>query len=326
MSDHLRDEIDPDVARLLQISHATDSARVTEMTPADARAWATRTSPKPRQPWTVPLVEDRRIPSTGGTLGVRLYHPAPGATRPLIVYFHGGGWVLGTVERADPIARRLCVETDAAVVSVEYRLAPEHPFPAGPQDAIDATAHCLDHAREFGGDPRRVAVAGDSAGGHLAAVAALGVRDRPGPSLALQYLIYPIIDDDPTYQSMRSNGSGRLLERDGITWFWNHFCPDPADRSDWRAVPLRAPTLAGLPTCVMTLAAHDPLLGEGLAYGRRLEDVGVRTTIRIARDLVHGYVAFESASERCHERIGEDHRIVAALLHPDGRSQAGPES
>ena len=315
MSDEHRAEIDPDISRLLQISNATDGPHLDRMTPADARAWADRMFSPPSRPWSVPLVEDRSIPGPAGPLRVRLYHPAPGKRRPLVVFFHGGGWVLSTVDSYDPVARRLCVEADAAVVSVEYRLAPEHPFPAAPEDAIAATEHLLDRATDFGGDPDRIAVAGDSAGGHLAAVAALGVRDRPGPSLALQYLVYPIVDDDFDRESMHHNGTGRILERDGMVWFWNQFCPDHQDRKDWRAVPLRASTLAGLPPALVTLAAHDPLFDEGLAYARRLEDAGVQTTVRIARDLIHGYISLEDASERCHRRTSEDHRAFASLLH-----------
>lgn len=313
-----RDELDPDIARLLQLRDATDAPPVQTMTPIEARAWADRMFGPPERAWSVPHIEDRSIPGPDGDLRVRLYHPAPGRTRPLVIFFHGGGWVLSSVDSYDAVARRLCLEADAAVVSVEYRLAPEHPFPAAPDDAIAATRHILDHATAFGGDPARVAVAGDSAGGHLAAVAALGVRDHPGASLALQYLVYPIVDDDVTRESMRANGTGRVLETAGMTWFWQLFCPDAKDREDWRARPLHAASFRDLPPALVTLAAHDPLFDEGLEYARRLEDAGVQTTVRIARDLIHGYVSLEDASPRCHARTSEDHRTFAALLHGHG--------
>ncbi len=310
-----RADIDHELARLLLIHNQVSGRSIQHLSPAEARSLSDETSSPARRAWSVPSIEDHLVPGPAGPVRVRTYHPRPGETRPLVVFFHGGGWVLGSVDGHDAIARRLCLESDAVVVSVDYRLAPEHPFPAAAEDAIAATRHLLDHAADFGGDPARVAVAGDSAGGHLAAVAALGTRGDDGSPLTAQYLIYPITDFDFERESMRSNASGKLLETEGMKWFWNHFCPDPSTRTDWRASPLRASSHEGLPPAIVTLAAHDPLFDEGLAYARRLEDAGIQTTVRIARDLVHGYISLEDASDRCHRRTTADHQAFAAILH-----------
>ena len=310
--------IDHQLARLLSIHNEVAGRRIEHLSPIEARAASDAISSSSRRTWKVASIEDRTIPGAAGPLPVRVYHPTAEKTRPLVIFFHGGGWVLGSIESHDSIARRLCVESGSVVVSVDYRLAPEHPFPAPVEDAIAATRHLLAHAADLGGDPDRVAVAGDSAGGHLAAVAALGTRGDDGPPLTAQYLIYPITDSDFDRESMRSNASGKLLETEGMKWFWNHFCPDEAMRVDWRASPLRAASLAGLPPTLVTLAGHDPLFDEGLAYARRLDEAGVPTTVRIAPDLIHGYISLEDASVRCDECTSEDHRTFAALLHGHG--------
>ena len=306
--------IDHQLARLLSIHYEVAGRRIQHLSPNEARAVSDALSSPSRRAWQVASIEDRTIPGDAGPIAVRVYHPTPGEPRPLVIFFHGGGWVLGSLDSHDSIARRLCLESDSVVASVDYRLAPEHPFPAPVEDAIAATRHLLTHAADFGGDPERVAVAGDSAGGHLATVAALGTRGDEGPSLAAQYLIYPITDSDFDRDSMRSNASGMLLETEGMRWFWNHFCPDETARADWRASPLRAASLAGLPPTLVTLAGHDPLFDEGFAYALRLEEAGVPTTVRIAPDLIHGYISLEDASVRCDECTHEDHRTFAALL------------
>lgn len=307
--------IDADIERLLTIVNDVSQPRIVSMTPTEARTWSKSTFAPPDRPIEVASVTNRLIPGPETPLQVRVYHPAPDERRPLLVFFHGGGWVLGDLDGADPTARRLAVELDAVVASVDYRLAPEHPYPAGPEDAIAATRWLAEHAAELGGDPERVGVGGDSAGGHLAAVAAIAMRDQAGPSLNCQYLIYPVTDSDFTRESMVDNARGRLLETEAMAWFWDHFCPDHARRAEWLASPIHIDDLAGLPPAVVALAAHDPLYSEGLAYARRLQDAGVPTIVKVATDLIHGYFSLEVVGTRCLEEIQTMNRLARPLLH-----------
>ena len=307
--------IDADVERLLTIVNDVSQPSIVSMTPAEARAWSKSTFTPPDRPIEVASVTDREIPGPAGSLTVRVYHPAPEGHRPLLVFFHGGGWVLGDLDGADPTARRLAVELDAVVASVDYRLAPEHPYPAGPEDAIAATRWLAEHAAELGADPERVGVGGDSAGGHLAAIAAIAMREEQGPRLNCQYLIYPVTDSDFTRESMVENARGRLLETEAMAWFWDHFCPDHDRRTEWLASPIRIDDMAGLPPAVVALAAHDPLYSEGLAYARRLEDAGVPIIVKVATDLIHGYFSLEVVGERCLEEIQLVNRLARPLLH-----------
>lgn len=307
--------IDADVERLLTIVNDVSQPSIVSMTPAEARAWSKSTFTPPDRPIEVASVTDREIPGPAGSLTVRVYHPVPEGHRPLLVFFHGGGWVLGDLDGADPTARRLAVELDAVVASVDYRLAPEHPYPAGPEDAIAATRWLAEHAAELGADPERVGVGGDSAGGHLAAIAAIAMREEQGPRLNCQYLIYPVTDSDFTRESMVENARGRLLETEAMAWFWDHFCPDHDRRTEWLASPIRIDDMAGLPPAVVALAAHDPLYSEGLAYARRLEDAGVPIIVKVATDLIHGYFSLEVVGERCLEEIQLVNRLARPLLH-----------
>jgi acetyl esterase len=307
--------IDADIERLLTIVNDVSQPRIVSMTPEEARAWSTSTLAPPDPPIEVASVADRIIPGPAGSLAVRVYHPVPDEPRPLLIFFHGGGWVLGDLDAADPTARRLAVELDAVVASVDYRLAPEHPYPAGPEDAIAATRWLAEHAAEVGADPERVGVGGDSAGGHLAAVAAIAMRNEGGPRLNCQYLIYPVTDSDFTRESMVDNARGRLLETEAMAWFWDHFCPDLDRRAEWLASPIRIDDMSGLPPAIVALAAHDPLYSEGLAYARRLEDAGVPTTVKVATDLIHGYFSLEVVGTRCLEEIQIMNRLARPLLH-----------
>lgn len=286
-----------------------------QLTPAEARAWSRTMITAPATPSAIDSVRSESVPGADGDLEVRIYHPASGETRPLLVHFHGGGWVLGSLDEADETCRRIAREADVVVVSVDYRLAPEHRYPAAVDDALAATRHVLAEPARFGAAPDRVGVSGDSAGGHLAAVTALGLRnEKTTPPLALQYLIYPVTDCDFERASMISNAHGRLLETEGMRWFWDHFCPDPERRLEWTASPIRAESLEGVAPAIVALAAHDPLFSEGLAYARRLEEAGVTTSIRIARDLIHGFFSLTAASERADEETRTLNRLAGALL------------
>jgi acetyl esterase len=234
-------------------------------------------------------VEDRRIPGPQGDIPVRIYHPGGPGPLPALVYFHGGGWVLGSIATVDAICRALANRAGCAVVSVEYRLAPEHKFPAAAEDSYAATRWVADNAAAIGVDATRLAVGGDSAGGNLGAVVALMARDRGGPGLALQLLVYPVTDADFDTQSYTDNATDYFLTRDAMVWFWNHYAGDAADRTHPYAAPLRAANLQGLPPALVITAEYDPLRDEGEAYAARLRAVGVPTEVTRYPGMIHGF-------------------------------------
>ncbi len=233
--------------------------------------------------------EDRTIPGPAGEIPIRVYTPAGEGPKPVIVYFHGGGWVIGELDTVDNPLRRIANRTGAVVVSVDYRLAPEHVYPAAFDDCYAATAWVAEHAAELGGDPERVAVCGDSAGGNLAAAVAIAARDRQGPRLAAQLLIYPVTDFDFTTESYRQNGEGYLLTKGSMQWFWAHYLGAQDLGKDPYACPARADDLAGLPPAFVATAEFDPLRDEGEAYAANLRIAGVDVTAKRYDGMLHGF-------------------------------------
>ncbi len=233
--------------------------------------------------------EDRTIPGPDGEIPIRVYTPAGEAPRPMIVYFHGGGWVIGELDTVDNPLRRIANRTGAVVVSVDYRLAPEHVYPAAFDDSYAATAWVAEHAAELGGDPERIAVSGDSAGGNLAAAVAIAARDRQGPRLAAQLLIYPVTDFDFTTESYEQNGEGYLLTKGSMQWFWAHYLGAQDLGKDPYACPARADDLAGLPPAFIATAEFDPLRDEGEAYAANLRIAGVDVTAKRYDGMLHGF-------------------------------------
>src|SRR6185312_790047 len=235
-----------------------------ELTPEEARAGVeANTAIIPAGP-AMESVRDIVIPSQAGGLPARVYSPsakAPG----VVIYYHGGGWVVGSLDGWDPAVRALAAASGCDVVSVDYRLAPEHAFPAAADDAYDALVWVASASGLAAGRP--VVVAGDSAGGNLAAVSALRARDFGGPPIALQVLVYPVVDCDLDRRSYHEYGGDELiLNRRDMVWFWDHYAPDPATRANPYASPLRASSLSGLPPAYVVTAEHDPLRDEGFAY------------------------------------------------------------
>jgi acetyl esterase len=235
-------------------------------------------------------VKDRAIPGPAGDIPVRIYTPSGDLPHGVLVYFHGGGWVIGDIETVDRPCRQIANAAGVTVVSVDYRLAPEHVQPAAFDDCYAATAWVAEHAEELGVDASRLAVGGDSAGGHLAAAVSLAARDRGGPAIAFQLLIYPVVDFDWTSPSITDNGEGYLLGRATMQWFWAHYlgATDPAD--DPYAFPLRAPDLSGLPPAFVATAEFDPLRDEGEAYARRLREAGNDVTAQRYDGMIHGFL------------------------------------
>ncbi|MEF8773521.1 MAG: alpha/beta hydrolase [Halobacteriales archaeon] len=241
---------------------------------------------------------------------VRVYRDAD-PPAPTVVFFHGGGWTLGTLDSADDVARALARRGDAAVVSVAYRLAPEHPFPAAVADAAAALSWVADVAPSLGGDPDQLAVAGTSAGGNLAAAAALWSREFDGPAVDHQVLLYPMLDDDFGRDSYREAADGPFLTRADVRWFWTNYCRHPVDRHNPFAAPLREPDPSGLPPATVVTAGHDPLRDEGIAYADRLTDAGVAVDHRHYPAMAHGFLSMaddvdgaDAALDRVAEAVG----------------------
>ena len=264
-------------------------------------------------------VEDRSIPGPEGDIPVRVYRPATEGPYPGIVYFHGGGFVICDLDSHDGACRRLVNAIDAVVVSVDYRLAPEHRWPAAADDAAAALQWVADHADELGIDPSRLAVAGDSAGGNLSAVAALMARDQGGPRLAFQLLVYPVIDLSATraeHASQRENAEGYFLTTAQMEWYREQYLVEDAHGEEPYASPIKAPTLTGVaPACVVT-AEMDPLRDEGEAYARALEAAGVPVTLYRAPGMFHGFFNMDAVLDgsKVAQRVAFD--ALRSALHP----------
>ena len=252
-----------------------------------------------------PQVADVRLLVLSRSVAVRAYRPLAAEGLPALVYFHGGGWTIGDLDTHDVLCRQLCVGARCAVFSVDYRLAPEHPFPAAVDDCFEATRHVHANAARLGIDPARIAVGGDSAGGNLAAVVALMARERGAPPLAYQLLIYPATDQRCALPSHERNGTGYLLTKEGIRFFRAGYLPDESDRTDWRASPLLAPSHADLPPAFVLTAGYDPLVDEGRAYAERLSAAGVEVTYREYADMVHGFVLFGGVVDAANAAVAE---------------------
>ena len=234
---------------------------------------------------------------------MRAYRPVANETLPALVYFHGGGWTIGDVDTHDTLCRQLAAGARCAVFSVDYRLAPEHPFPAAVEDCIAATSFVSEHAEQW--NIRGVAVGGDSAGGNLAAVVALHARDVGGPRLAFQLLVYPATDQRLGTASHERNARGYLLERESIDFFRRCYLPQAKDHGDWRASPLLAKDHARLPPALVITAGYDPLLDEGRAYAERLRAAGVEVAYREYGDMVHGFLLMGGVLDTANAAVAE---------------------
>lgn len=253
-----------------------------------------KSAPFKGRPPALARVEDREIPGPGGTIPVRIYTPGHEPLCPVVVYFHGGGWFMGDLDTHDVLCRKLALASASIVVAVDYRLAPEHPFPAAVDDAYAAVAWASANAGTIGGDPGRIAVAGDSAGANLAAVVTILARDRKGPSIAAQVLFYPATDmTEFATDSHRAFAEGYYLTRRYLEVFRSLYAPDPKDWSDPRISPLLAPSLADLPPAVVVTAGFDPLRDEGEAYASRLAADGVPVVRKRCDGIIHGFLTLD---------------------------------
>jgi acetyl esterase len=285
--------LDPQIAGILALFEQAGSAGLAAGPPAQARAMFEMTTVGLRDAATLAPVrstEDSSVPGPAGAIPIRIYRPDIDGPVPTVVFFHGGGFVIGNIETHDDHARLICRDVAAVVVSVDYRLAPEHPFPAGYEDCLAATEWAAANIGELGGDAERLVVGGDSAGGNLAAAVALAARDS-GPKLAAQFLIYPGVDfaEDADYPSRVENAEGYLLTAEDMLWFRAHYLPAGTDVSDPRASMIKASSLAGAPPAVIGTGEFDPLRDEGEAYAKALADAGVEVRLQRYDGLIHGF-------------------------------------
>ncbi len=283
--------VDPQIQLLLNLRAALPPLHTLSVEEARAQM-AARAIPGLRIP-EVASVVNRDMQGPGGSLPLRIYTPEGTGPFPLVVFFHGSGFVVCSLDTHDPMCRNLCAGAGCVVVSVDYRLAPEHKFPAAPDDALAATRWAVDNAGALNADPSRVVVAGDSAGGNLAAVTALRIRDEGGPKLAGQLLIYPVTDYyDPGTPSMTENAEGYGLTRKGMEWFWNHYLADPSQAAHPHASPIKANDLSRLPPAYVISAEYDPLRDEAEYYADALTRAGVETKMRRWDGMNHGFFFF----------------------------------
>ena len=298
--------LDPQAQTLVDQVAAIGAPPMSSLEPAAARQVMLQmtkiTDPGPADV----VVESRTIPGPAGDIPVRTYRPQGDGPLPLLVWFHGGGWVIGDLVTADPTCRELAQRAGIAVLSVDYRLAPEHPFPAGPEDCYAALVWATEHTDELGVDPARIAVGGDSAGGNLTAAVTLLAARRGGPQARFQLMVYPATDARMSYPSQSENGEGYMLTADSMRWFYNHYLGDH-DPEDPIVSPIYAPAdeLAGLPPALVITAGYDPLRDEGEAYGLRLEQAGVPVKVSRYDGHLHGFFGMRGVIDAADAALAE---------------------
>ncbi len=285
---------------------AVPGPKMWEQSPADARATFVAMM-QAVGPKDVPIgkTENLTVPGPGGPIAVRVYSPVAAGSEglPVLVYYHGGGFVIGDLDTHDGVCRMFANEAACRVIAVHYRLAPENKFPAAVEDAYTAAAWVEANASRLGVDANRIAVGGDSAGGALAAVVAQQAKEKGGPKLALQMLLFPVTQVGRDTSSLREFAVGYLLETQTLNWFYDNYVPKDVDKNDPRLSPLRAKDLSGLPPAYVMLGGFDPLHDEGLQYAERLRAAGVRVTVEDHADMVHCFIYLQSVLPQAHAAV-----------------------
>ena len=308
--------LDPQAKAVIDLVIKSGRPPYHRLSPKEARQMFRDTRPASTPP--APEIGTVKDLSAEG-IPVRLYRPhgVPDSTAlPALVFFHGGGWVIGDLETHDVLCRQLTAGAGISVVNVDYRLAPEYRFPAATDDAWAATRWVAAHAAELGIDAGRLAVGGDSAGGNLAAVVALLARDHGAPSLALQVLIYPVTEVGTESQSYADFAEGFMLTRDSMRWFAGHYLATERDAADWRVSPLRAPSLAGVAPALVMTAGFDPLRDEGDQYARKLREAGVCVDSVCYGGMIHGFVPMGRLIETGNHAVAHIAATLRQVLQP----------
>lgn len=309
--------LNPQAEAVLKQMEADNVPDISEMNVPQARVFLqTAFSAMVPVPEQVREVSDFTVPGPAGRLPVRLYRPEVGGTPPLVVFYHGGGWVIGSIESHDAVCRALANASGCAVASVEYRLAPESAFPAAPEDCYAAAKWLAENGSDLGFDEGRLAVAGDSAGGNLSAVVSLMARDRGGPEISQQVLIYPAVDFTGDYPSRSENGEGYFLTTAAIEWFGGHYIGDEAVAKEALASPLLAEDHSDLPPAVVITAGFDPLRDEGGAYAEKLEAAGVEAKTIQYEGMIHGFINMLGVLDDAQRAVDEIGSSLRTSLNP----------
>ncbi|WP_137752852.1 alpha/beta hydrolase [Sphingopyxis sp. L1A2A] len=303
--------IDPALAPLLDMMNALPHMNA-PFDPAALRLADEQPMPVPKA--GVAEVRDVTLDTSAGAVKARLYHPMPGTTLPLLVFIHGGGWVFGTLDTHDPLCRALAAAAEVAVLSLEYPRAPEHRFPTALDTVRAAVVTAAAEASTLGIDASRIAVGGDSAGGNLSAALCLATRDEGGPAIAHQLLLYPVIDNDFTRASHIENATGYMLSSEMMQWFWAQYLGDAGRAAGALATPIRADSLAGLPSATIVTAEYDPLRDEGIAYAERLKAAGVTVTHDHFPGVIHGFASMLGMLPQADVAVGTAARGLRAAF------------
>jgi acetyl esterase len=297
--------LDPQAQKVADALAALNLKPVEESTPDEARESMRSRTAALGPVEDVAAVAEHRVPVAGGEIAVRVYSPGGSGPHPGLVFYHGGGWVIGDLVTHDGICRSLANAARCAVASVDYRLAPEHRYPVAAEDSYAGFQWILGHAAQLAIDPRRVAVGGDSAGGNLAAVVSLMARDRGTPLPVFQALVYPVTDYNLDTPSYRENATGYVLTREGMRWFFRQYLAREEQGREPYASPLRASSLAGLPPALVQTAECDPLRDEGEAYAARLREAGVSVTITRYAGMFHGFIRMTRILDKAQAALDE---------------------
>jgi acetyl esterase len=286
--------LDPDCLKVHALYAAAKRPPLEQQTPAEARDGMARSRPilQPDPP-DMGGIAELSAPGPNGAIPLRLYRPKTAARSGptgALIYYHGGGWVIGDLDSHDTLCRDFANGSGHTVIAVDYRLAPEHRFPAAVDDSLAAAQHIVREAANLGVDPARIAIGGDSAGGNLAAVVAIALRGKLSHPLRLQLLIYPAVDSDMSRASIAANGEVLPLTRNAMTWFWEHYSGGVDLRADWRASPIKAKDLSNLPPAYVATAGYDVLLDEGRDFADALEAAGVPVTRKHYPGMIHGFI------------------------------------
>ena len=297
--------LDPQAQSLVDALAKLNLKPIEDSTPEEAReSMRSRTAGLGPFP-DVAAITEHRVPVKGTEIAVRLYSPGGAGPHPALVFYHGGGWVIGDLDTHDGLCRTLTNAAGCLVASVDYRLAPETKYPAAPEDSYAALLWLVANAGKLGIDPRRIAVGGDSAGGNLSTVVAIMARDRKGPALASQILIYPVTNHSLDTPSYHENATGYVLTREAMRWFWRHYLAREEQGKEPHASPLQAASLTGLPPALVITAECDPLRDEGEAYAARLRDAGVPVTLTRYGGMFHGFIRMTRFLDKARAAVDE---------------------